>query len=486
MPSASHAWQIDRQRDFTGGENRQLLPEFIKPNQLVLAQNCVITPEGFPQTRLGKTKVNVDSLGEGGILSLFVYPKMNGSNYLVAQHGTTLYASLYDGSTQIDGFPITAKEAMTASLPLRGVVWKDVLILSNGTDAPFYFNGSACTDLSGTPPKFKIMAVHASRLFVVDAENPNFIRFCGLENYNSWDALDVINVRDNDGDEITAIVSMPGGLLIFKTRSTWCLYGTNKDNMRLEMVSDSVGCVSHDGAQASGVMTGADNWYLFNTSELTPIDETHVPLLSLLTPAQKAQIKSVTLRMTRQVLFSLPNGTMVVLDGKRNCITTWTGLNVGALAACEAEGMDGALLVGDKTNGRVYRLDNTMDDDGTPIETLIKTAYRDGGSSQDKIWRYFLPRLTILSEGGNYEIFLRHDVDYREVYGQKAVAGNLPNFIEWGVDFWGTAVWGSSSSMDAPYWLHGARGNVISFEIKTGSRILFKGYDAKVRIAGGF
>ena len=34
-----------RQSDFTGGENRRLLPEFIGPNQLVLAQNC----ESFDQ-----------------------------------------------------------------------------------------------------------------------------------------------------------------------------------------------------------------------------------------------------------------------------------------------------------------------------------------------------------------------------------------------------------------------------------------------------
>jgi len=484
--TASHAWQLDRQRDFTGGENRQLLPEFIAANQLVVAQNCVFTPEGFPQTRLGKSKVNTTSLGAGGVLSAFVLPTESGSNYLVAQHGTSLHASLWDGSSQIEAFASTVKSGLTASKPLRGVVWKDNLILSNGADSIFRFDGTACTDLSGAPPKAILVCVYASRLFVVDADNPNHVRFSGLEDYDSWNALDIIKVRDADGDFITGLAPMTGGLMIFKNRSAWCLYGTNRDNMRLVQVSDANGCVSLDGAMSFGVVVGFDNWFTFDTSSLTPVPETHTPLLSLLTQAQKAAIKAHVLKGERKAVYALPNGTVAVLDGKRNCITTWTGLNVGCLSACDAEGMDGSLLIGDADNGYIYRLSNTMDDDGTSIETIIKTAYRDAGSSQQKIWRYFLPFITILSEGGNYEIFLRHDVDFKNIYGQKSVAGDLPNYLEWGVDYWGSSVWGRTSSLSEPYWLHGARGNVVSFEIKTSSRILFKGFDAKFRIAGGF
>lgn len=478
-------WDIFRQRDFTGGENRKLLAEFLQPNQLTMAQNCVLTAEGLIESRLGKSKVNLTSLGAGPVLAIFRYAKEGGSKYLVVQHGTSLYAAAWDGASQIADFGTAVKTGLTASKPLAGVVWKDQLILTNGADVAFRFDGTACTNLGGTPPLSKIVKVYASRLWLVDVANPNQIRYCDLENYDSWPALNIIKLRDGDGDFITALSPQTGGLLLVKNRSIWPLYGTDSATIRIPEPISSIGCPAGGAFLDEGLFLGLDNWYWASLAGIEPLPETHTPLLGRLTAAQKAAVFAVGLPEERKALFALPD-EVVVMDGKYNGITTWTDLNAACFAAAKAAGDAGTLLIGDKTVGQVYALTNEANDDGTAIQTFIKLSYLDYGSPREKVWRSFLPTLQVLGEAANYEIFARYDVDRRALTGQTSFAGDLPNYLEWGEDAWGEAVWGTGSDLKEPYWLHGIRGDTVSFELRTDNRISLKGYEVKYRLAGGF
>jgi hypothetical protein len=471
---------IFRQRDFTGGENLKILSEYLKPNQLVSAQNCELTAEGLVQTRRGKVKINTTTLGAGGILTAFVYPKENGTNYLVAQHGTSLYAKSWDGEP-FTAFPAAVKATLGDSDKLRGEVWKDNLILGNATVNPFRFDGTTCTDLGGSPPKFSHMAVYAGRLWGIVAATPNIIRYSDLENYDSWPALNIIKVRDGDGDFLTGIHSTPGGLLLTKTKSLYAVYGTSRDNLRLSEPLARVGSFSPD-TLLPGIMQGMDNWYFADLNGATALPETHTPILDSLTAAQKAASIGHFNNLTRKAFFALPNGQVVAMDGKYQGITTWTGLNVACFTSADAEGLNGGLIIGDATNGNLYTVTGD-DDDGAAIQTIIKLAYNDYGSDKEKIWRYFAPHIDLLDQSGNFEIFAKYDIDYRSLAGLMTTAGTLPNILEWGVDDWGGAYWGSQlSQLNNPYWLHGVRGGVASFEIKTNNRILFRGYEANYQL----
>jgi hypothetical protein len=478
-------WDVFEQNDFSGGENRQLLPEFIKPNQLQLARNMVMTEEGVLETRLGKVKINTTSLGSGGILSAFRYAKEDGSNYLVVQHGTSLYSYAWDGSSQFSSFGTAIKTGLAAGKKLRGGVWKDNLILTNGTDNIFRFDGAACTDLLGTPPKSFLMAFYAGRMFVVDVANPNWIRFSDLESYDSWPVLNLIKVRDADGDFITGLSSQSGGMVIAKNKAIWTLYGTNKENMRLtDGPTAEVGCTSFDGMLDQGVMVAKDNWYTFNLSGAESLPETHSALLDILTATQQTQIIGQAQVSKQRGYYHLPNEEIVVFDAKRNAITSWTGLNVGCMAQANAEGDEGALLIGDADNGYIYQLTGN-DDDGTAIDTVWKTAFDDMKQWREKEWAYFKPEIDILDETGTYEIYVKFNLDYSALKGLTSFTGSLLDFLEWGTDNWGEAYWGTGNeSLDEPYWIEGARGDRISFEIKTGNRIRIKGYDTRYRAAG--
>jgi hypothetical protein len=480
---ATQGWQIFRQRDFTGGENRKLLPEFLAPNQLILGRNCQMTPDGIVETRPGKTRVNPTSLGSGPILSMFVFAKSDGNNYLVVQHGTTLYYAPWDGESTIGSW-YQAKTGLTAGAKLRGAVWKDNLILTNGADSPFRFDGITCTDLGGIPPKSKIIALYASRLWLVDVDNPNFLRFCELEDFDTWDGLNLINIRDGDGDYITNLIPQPGGLLIVKTRSVTPLRGTNRANIRVdEPISLYVGCPSFDGALPVGIMASTTNWFQVSLTGVEPIPDTHSPLLDVIGLSGVEQIVSGVQPSTGKAFFQLPNGITVVFDGKYGAVTTWTGINASCFAAAAAEGYDGRLLIGDTDEGIVYWNDGN-DDDGTPIDTVIKLAYSDHDTPQDKVWRLFQPTIEIIDEDNPYEIFIKHDVDRLAISGQQTFAGDVTNYLDFGEDYWGGALWGYERQEPLPYWMHHVRGESISFEIKASTRIKFHGYFTKYRTAG--
>lgn len=477
-------WQTYKQNKFTG-ENKIPAIEQLQPDQLLVAYNTVGTPDYGLQSRKGKTRLNAASLGAGPIRGLWRYVKAGGSAYLVALHGTTLYAGTWAGGTAAVTFA-SIKTGLSATAPLRGVVWKDNLILTNGVDNPFRYDGSTCTDLSGTPPKSAQVKVYASRLFFVDAANPNWLRWSGLESFDTWDALDVINVRDNDGDQITGLAPMPGGIVIFKRNSAWTLYGNSKDDMQLVQLSDSVGCVAPDSIIDDGVMLSYDNLWKFTLSGLQEFPQTHKSLISILTGSQRQAVKGMSVPYEKRMVWMLPN-LCLNFEGATGGMTTWTDINAGALSCATGAADDGSLLIGDATNGIVYALNNENDDDGTDFFTEFWLPATDLGSTRDKVWRIFEPEISVLTGAnpdGTATLTLKYNVDRGEKQNwyQPATTATDPLVFSSGDD-WDAKVWGpSNTSLRWP--MHNARGRRCSLRLASNSRIKFEGYSIMFREAG--
>lgn len=475
-------WVPREYTDFTGGENKIITPEKMQPNQLLLALNCVMTEDGLLETRLGKTKLNSTTIGSGGVTSLYRYAKEGGTNYLVAQHSTNLYSQSWDGSSAIT-WGAAVKSSLNAA-KLYGVVWKDVLILSNGVDNPFKWDGTTATDLGGTPPKLLYIKEYAGRLWGVDAANPNYIRFSDLEDYDVWPATNLIKVRDGDGDFITGLSPQTGGLIITKNKKVFPMYGTNKDNIDLPgPFPEAVGCVAPDALLDEGLLLSQDTLYPFSLNGIGSPITTHKPLIGLLTAAEKVSSFAVAIPNKSRAVITFGNSGTLNLDSTNQGVTTWSGLNAGCYAVCDAEGDDGSLLIGDATNGFVYKLDNETNDDGAEIVTDIETAYLHHDTHREKAWRYFKPTLEPVDEA-DVLLYLKHDIDYSETAGLFGVNKTSVDFLDWGVDEWGTGVWGIGSKIEDYYWLHDARGNRISFGITTGNRIKFLGFVTKYREVG--
>jgi hypothetical protein len=481
-------WQEERQRDFTGGENLLLLPEFMQGNQLLSAQNCVLTPEGVPETRLGKALI-VNSLGLGGILALIRWAKEDGTKYLTAQHGTSLYSAEWDGVTYPISLGVAIRDDLTVDSPLSFEVWKDMLICGNGTDNSFRFSGTTCTDLVGAP-KFSIFCVRAGRLWVVDSAT-GLIRFSDLETYDSWDALNIIRVRSGDGDTITGLAPLVGGMVITKQNSVFPVYGTSLADLRIEdPISDNFGCVATKTLLRTGLFLGDSGLFSFNLNSLQPAFETHRTLIRALTQAQKAESFGIVHPRERRAYINLGDGkTLAICQQQRidtsatyySCFT-WTGLNAGCFALCDSAGDDGSLLIGDKTNGIIYKLSNETDDDGIPIETLIATAYKDQGSAREKIWRFFIHEMEAVNVApATYRVSV--DVDYSVLHQTLDYAGDSINILTWDVDNWDEKNWGPSERISNRYDFD-VRGNRVSFAVSSQSRLKFLGYITKFREVG--
>jgi hypothetical protein len=480
------AWTVDRFRDFTGGENLKILPEYIKPNQVVSALNCIITSEGLLETRFGKIKVNTTTLGEGQITSIHRYSEEDGTRWLVVQHGTALYAKEWDGVTPFASFGAAIKTGLDEA-KLRGTVWKGKLYLTNGIDQAFSFDGTACVDVAAIPKCDKLY-LYAGRFWCVDKAT-GFLENSNLEDPTNWSETGSYKVRDGEGDTITALSPQNGGMVIFKENSAQTLYGTNPaatGNIQIaEPFSRDIGCVAIDSVLDHGLVMGKNNLYTFGLNSMEELPPTHTPLLDQLTLAQKAGIFAVAHPLEKRALVFVPGSEQKALciDAKwGGAITTWDTMNAACFCVAGDKGDTGALLIGDQDNGFVYMYGGNLD--GTlVIQTRIKSAYIDGGSTRQKEWGSYIPEIEPLETDTVYRFYYNYDVDY-SAYGGAMSASYANELLRWGVDHWNEANWGDSFRVNEAMFPPDARGNRVSFEIVCNNRMRFNGFTTRYRLVG--
>ncbi|MDD2898989.1 MAG: hypothetical protein PHI31_09780 [Desulfuromonadaceae bacterium] len=479
-------WKIAKYRDFTGGENRVASPELLLSNQIFSGINLKISADGSVETRRGKTKINTTSLGAGPILSAFRWAKENGTKYITVQHGTVLYNATWDGVSEISSFT-SVKTGLTAGVKLRGVVWKDNLHLVNGTQNNFAFDGTACTDHAGTPPKSTIIKVYANRLWINDVSLPNLLRFSDLESFDVWDTLNVIKFRSGDGDAIKGAAALPGGMVVFKQASAWTMYGTNIDNIRVDLLSDYIGVDSDDSILSDGIFVGPDNFYRFNLSSITPFSSTHKEYISILTAAQKQAVSAVYVPDWQCAIISLRDFRQIYVDAQTGAIFTWTGLNVSAMATATVSGDDGSLIVGDADNGNIYIVNNLEDDDGAAIPTDFRTSYVDLDSPRDKVFRAIRPNIEVLHPrtGKTPKASLIYDVDFSSILGLSQKQPPYNNTLTWGEGKWGENTWvGPHERTENETFYFSARGRFLSIRVSSETRIKIKSLELKFRNIG--
>lgn len=221
------------------GYNQAVDESQLDPGSTQNAQNFICR-NGILEVTLGNTKYVLPAV-PGGIETLMSFFKNQADGTVVktllAASPTTIYkwtgtvwTAIKTGLTSGRFSFINYQSGLT-----------EMIILSNGVDAMFKWDGTTFADLGGTPytPKGTSISLHYERVWVTgDKAAPNMVYFSKDLNPEFWAATDPsapdplavaggeIDIPTFDGGVNIGLSTIFDNVVIFKTYSLWKIVGT--------------------------------------------------------------------------------------------------------------------------------------------------------------------------------------------------------------------------------------------------------------------
>lgn len=281
-------WQASQQQnkrgvnDFSGGVNTGSPSFYINDSQSVSEFGWDTDEHPSLKTRKGRTPYGTLTAGITRLLTNF------GNTHLVRAIGTALsYNSSGTTWTAITGTFANADWDAT-NFDVSG----PALILTNGTDTPRYWNGTALATVTGSPPNGKYIASDNRRVYMAVGDT---ISFCAFQNSLDWTtALNAGTVQyfTSNGGDITALKAFEGQIWLFKKDAFALLFhtGDSRATHRLVEISNDIGCVTYKTVQEVGsylFWLGQQDVYIGAGGNAAPIGE---PIRSFLNDINTAHI----------------------------------------------------------------------------------------------------------------------------------------------------------------------------------------------------
>jgi hypothetical protein len=269
------------QSSFGGGINTSVPANALKDDEVVDARNFELDQDDNLVVRQGVTGVGNGALWDQAIWdqdlwSSQSYPKrITSINYfqndvgfvgILYTTGTSLYSrTINEVITDLTGALVLPDDVFWQWVNFNGIAI-GVNKATSGSN-PIKVSGPApgtAALLGGTPPKAKYIEIWNSRVWVVDAANPNTVKSSKLGDPEDWtdnagaDRAVAIDIDKNDGDKITGLKSFKGRLFIFKSNSIYVLSsqvdsvaGTNNiltntdpDYFQVDLFTKNIGCIA--------------------------------------------------------------------------------------------------------------------------------------------------------------------------------------------------------------------------------------------------
>lgn len=267
-------WQASQQQnkrgiaDFSGGLNTGSPSFNILDSQSVDEYGWDTDEHPSLKTRKGRTPYGSLTAGITRLLTNF------GNTHLVRAIGTALsYNSSGTTWTAIAG-TFANTDWDSTNFDILG----PALIITNGTDTPRYWNGSALATLTGSPPLGKYIASDNRRVYMSVGDE---ISYCAFQNALDWTtALNSGKVQfwTPNGGDITALKAFEGQVWAFK-KDAFCVIfhtGDSRSTHRLVEVSNDIGCVAYKTVQEVGSLLfwlGQQDVYIGAGGSAAPIGE---------------------------------------------------------------------------------------------------------------------------------------------------------------------------------------------------------------------
>ncbi len=221
----------------------------VPANALVEADNVgEYLPTGGVRGRRGQERYMSSQWSGRNILDMWRhYPRTGQPTLLIAgDNGTTVEWQTVSDSTRARS-AITTGTGFATGAHWSLVNWPAQLktFLVNGVDDMQEFNGSTmAATAAGVAPKGPYITVHNSRLWVVEATNPNWSIFASeIDTEATWPSDNQISVNDPLGGTITGLVSRDEVLIIFKSTALYRYQGDVDSEGQLSLYSTQ-GCTA--------------------------------------------------------------------------------------------------------------------------------------------------------------------------------------------------------------------------------------------------
>jgi len=182
---------------------------------------------------------------------------------------------------------------LSSSFQLRGMVIRDKLWLTNGSDSVRTFDGTTVTVLDGTAstpnvPKGRYIAYHDERVWIYHTSSTrSAVYFSSLtdssgtiitpDDANAWDTTDnYLQISEGDADFGTGLLIYRGYMFLFKQYSIWRLVGYDEYTYSRVKTRSSTGTRFNESVQILDSLVhliGVDGIYVFDGEESERISD---------------------------------------------------------------------------------------------------------------------------------------------------------------------------------------------------------------------
>jgi hypothetical protein len=385
-----------------------------------------------------KTYISTGSKFLGG----FRYTPSSGNNVTIVAHGTDIYTvnDLTGATTSIEsGLSASATDYYFDQAD-------DKVFITNGYDAPRFWDGSTFTTLTSYLSTGKFAVFHKNRFFTVDPTDPTKIKFSDLADYESSESTSFIYAPSpKSGDPIVGLHVFQDNLLVFTRKTKYVLYGDDPGNFVLRQSSGQRGAVNQNVIKSDPnyvYYLSDDGVYRYNGSA----DELMSDGIQTEIDSMNDKSKASAVVHNNYYRLYYPSTTSAVAD---SCIL-WDTLNnfwlrdSGTYIYRPFITEDDTLIEGSSLVGQLFYAEQQYSDIGKPIDFAYWTKYF-GDGLHKILLRRLIPSIRLQTQP--YDLDVMIDIDQRNTTPIRyTVSAQASGEVWGGGETWaGGATWGSAT-----------------------------------------
>jgi len=377
--------QLDRRNEnnFTKGLDTEFSPFFVDENALVDGYGWDFNEYPALKVRAGRSNYGTSGSATTRLLTNF------GNVHLVRAVGTALqYNSSGTTWTAIAG-TWTNTDWDACNFDISG----PALILTNGTDTPQYWNGSALASLTQMPEGLYVAADNRRVYTAGVTGSTDVVYYCAFQDATDWTTAEnsgAVQFYTDNGGPVTGLKSFAGQIWCFK-KDAYCLIfhtGDSRATHRLVEGSNDIGCVSYKTIVEVGqylMWLGETDVYIGAGGSAQPVGKKILGFLNTINTASVAN--AFAFSDDERYYLCIPTGsntqpdTCLVYDTR---FSQWLPYSITLGSLRFGAQLNNISYAGD-VNGQTFKMNDGTTDAGTVISWSVESRpYDDGVKEAEK------------------------------------------------------------------------------------------------------